>query len=923
MRVAHNMLFDSYVSQLNQTTTRLQELSEQAATQKRVNRPGDDPVGTSRILNYRDSIGALEQFQENISQSKSWLSLTDQTLQETQDMLARSKELAVQASNKTMSRSDREGIAQEIQQIFDQLLAQANTRFEGQSIFAGNKVQEEAYVRGLAVSSNETRPGSRDMEMDRVTPYVRDIQGESRSSIKVEFRTEEDQESAEIGTDEIRYKYSTDGGQSYSDGTLEPGETDLQLGDVTLKMHKGFEVNFPEEDQEGTVLNLHPTAIYQGGNENKPGAELLKNFNIQVQPMEGSFETPAQVRVTSESTIGDGRDIEYEYSLDQGATWSDTLYAENEDPEAAVLNLPGGQVQLRDASKAGDGDLQNLEFTLGGIQVQQTNTDHQAVAVGDFQDKVQVRIDEDVNMDLDNEISYSYSTDQGRTWSSGHKATNPTTWQEYAELVVPGGKLKLTGTDSDLVVDTGAGRSPSYLEMTEFEPSLDELQEGDEVSLTLAVGDTEETLSSKWDGDSENNGVEYFFDDLFSGSDYFKLEEGEFDKDNNKFSVQTKENESQIISLEDFELTRELKEDLPLASDDVSDFQPGDQIRLNVNVDGDEFQVEWDVQDGGLDDLARLLNAEFDGDLEAEVDDGELIIKDPEETNQEIEVTEFSRTSRISAQTEAEDGSAKTSSKLIMSDIKLDEIEEGQEIQLNLSGGGLSGEESYNLTWGAGDLDLASGLDDEFGSNFDAYESGGDLIIETSGYTGERIVVEEFRNKDTDTDLIGRQQKIAQGDQFNIQPRQAGRDTEISEGIRLQQNSLGPETFGGHYQNPQGLEPAFEGQPENNLFQGLGKLITALEQDDQEGIQEGIGYVNGAIEQVSKVQAQAGAKLNRLESTEEVLSNRHLSEQERKSNVEDVDFAELMSKLTQQQTIYQAVLKSSAMIMRMSLADYI
>ncbi|MFP4671848.1 MAG: flagellar hook-associated protein FlgL, partial [Desulfohalobiaceae bacterium] len=124
MRVAHNMLYESYISQLNKSTSRLQELSEQAATQKKVNRPSDNPVGTARILNYRDSISALQQFQDNISQAKSRLGLTDDTLQQTQDMLSRSKELAVQAANDTLTPENRESIAQELQQIFDQVLAQ-------------------------------------------------------------------------------------------------------------------------------------------------------------------------------------------------------------------------------------------------------------------------------------------------------------------------------------------------------------------------------------------------------------------------------------------------------------------------------------------------------------------------------------------------------------------------------------------------------------------------------------------------------------------------------------------------------------------------------------------------------------------------------------------------------------------------------
>ncbi|MFW6179875.1 MAG: flagellin, partial [Desulfohalobiaceae bacterium] len=719
----------------------------------------------------------------------------------------------------------------------------------------------------------------------------------------------------------------------YSTGTLREGDTDLELGDVTLEMHKGFEVQFPdsEEGQEGTQLDLYPTGIYQGDDQNKPGVEMHSNFDVRVRPQQGSFEQPVQVKVTSDSTIGDSNEIEYKYSLDQGATWSDTQYAENKDSEAATLHLPGGEVRLEDASQDGSGSLNNLEFSLGGTQVQQTNTKHQAVAVGDFKDKVLVRIDEEVNLDLDDEISYSYSTDQGRTWSEGHKAENTTTWQEYAELEVPGGKLKLTGADSDFRVDTGASRSPSYLEVSGFDPELSDLESGDELSLSLAGGglDDEKTFSGI-DWDTDNGDINDLVSSLnasnFSGN--FEASSG----NEGELNIETREDTAEEISWEGLTYTRDIHEDksgddeITLSGgdlDDIDNFQAGDNIEFRLN--DDDYSVTWAEDDDSLNDLAGLMDAEIGDEFTAKESGGDLVIKG----SGDISLSDFQRTSQIEpGSTEAWDGKETNSSKIALENIRFDEIDSGQDIELVLSGGG-NGEESYELTWDSGD-DAGAGYlagllndDSKFSGNFTASESGGELIIETDEKTGEKIEVQEFRNLDTEEDLIGWQQRIQEDDQFIIQPRQAGIDTEISQGVRLQQNLLGPEVFGGHYKNSEGLEPAFESEPQKNLFMGLGKLISSLEHDDEEGIRESLDHLDGAVQQVSNVQAVTGARLNRLESTEDVLTNLELSEKERKGSLEDVDFAELMSQMSQQQTIYQAVLKSSSMIMRMSLVDYI
>jgi len=612
MRVSQNMLYDNFVTYLNNSTTRLQELSLQASTQKKVNRPSDSPVGMARILNYRDSIQANQQYQANINTATGWLGLADNTLMQVQDIMARINELAVQGANAPMTAENRQSIALEVRQQFDQLISLANTTYEGKSIFAGHRTGEPAYTKGLAVSSNQTRQVSGNREVDLFASHVQEITGSSQSSIQVEFlgvAGDADADSAVIGGgDEIRYRYSTDSGQSFSTVTLASEETELELGDVTVKLRKGLEVSFPDPDLEtdGTQLLVQPAAIYQGDDRNKPGAEVNHIFDIRVESLQGSFDSEVRVKVIGVN--GDG--VEYQYSLDQGASWSDSLYAD-EDSGEAILHLPGGEVRIRDTGSDG---LDNLEFTLGGTQVQQLNSDLHAVAAGDFQKNVLVRIDDDVDLSVDDEISYSYSTDQGRNWVSGNTAPNSTEQDEYAQLVVPGGTLKLTYADEE---------------------------------------------------------------------------------------------------------------------------------------------------------------------------------------------------------------------------------------------------------------------------------------------------------------------SLQEGDQFLIQPRGADISTEISQDVNMAMNNVGPDIFGGHYQNQSGMETAFEEDEQKNLFLGVGKLIAALETNDQEGVQESLGYLDKAMVQVGNMQADIGARENRLQVTQTMLEGLELNDKERKGRIEDVDFAELMSQLTQQQTVYQAILKSSSMIMKMSLVNYV
>ena len=56
MRVAQRTMYNSFVSNMNRTLSNYMESNIQSSSQKKINRPSDDPVGMARVLNYRAAI---------------------------------------------------------------------------------------------------------------------------------------------------------------------------------------------------------------------------------------------------------------------------------------------------------------------------------------------------------------------------------------------------------------------------------------------------------------------------------------------------------------------------------------------------------------------------------------------------------------------------------------------------------------------------------------------------------------------------------------------------------------------------------------------------------------------------------------------------------------------------------------------------
>jgi flagellar hook-associated protein 3 FlgL len=163
---------------------------------------------------------------------------------------------------------------------------------------------------------------------------------------------------------------------------------------------------------------------------------------------------------------------------------------------------------------------------------------------------------------------------------------------------------------------------------------------------------------------------------------------------------------------------------------------------------------------------------------------------------------------------------------------------------------------------------------------------------------------------------------LKKGDQFIIQPKLADLSVDISADNRVAINNLGSDIFGGSLQYGTGNYHSRD-EEGSNLFVTMGKLIASLENNDQNGIAEALEGLGVAQNRLMNQAADVGSRENRLAVTKNILSGLQLNQEERMSNIEDVDIAELMTDLKKQEIVYQAVLTSSSKIMKMSLLNYI
>lgn len=430
MRVTQRTMYNSFINNMQSTLSAYMESNMQGASQKKINRPSDDPAGMALVLNTRRNIDTTVQLKRNVDTAEGWLNLADTTLMQVSEAITKLKGLAEQAATGTYSAENRLQISMEIRQIFGQLLNLSNKQFEGKSIFAGHKYTEPAFEETLAVNTMD--PALQNTQFT--------VTGDTERSIMLAF----EQPGGIIGQGTINYQWSDDGGATWKQGspTSLVGTNQITMGGVKLTIPMDTPITgayAPPLDPEnldasvGTVLYIRPTAVYKGDTQGAEPYAIIPNA-----PM--GLTTTVQGNLTNNVPVvfGGSLDLWLSPGANFTCTIDGTIYnGTMPNPANGKLTLPlpnGGSIEFN--APPGTGPI-----PAGTIDIQPRRVDVMGGPVG-LTVNAQGVFNKNVMVNIDNvtgtKIDYSYSTDYGQTWITATTNSN--------RLPVPGGYMELSGT---------------------------------------------------------------------------------------------------------------------------------------------------------------------------------------------------------------------------------------------------------------------------------------------------------------------------------------------------------------------------------------------------------------------------------------------------------------------------------------------
>ncbi|MCK4796543.1 MAG: flagellin, partial [Spirochaetes bacterium] len=111
---------------------------EKLASGMRINKAGDDASGLAVSEKMRSQIRGLLQAEKNTENGISFIQTAEGYLQESQDVIQRIRELAIQSSNGIYSAEDRMQIQVEVSQLIDEIdRVASHAQFNGMNILTG------------------------------------------------------------------------------------------------------------------------------------------------------------------------------------------------------------------------------------------------------------------------------------------------------------------------------------------------------------------------------------------------------------------------------------------------------------------------------------------------------------------------------------------------------------------------------------------------------------------------------------------------------------------------------------------------------------------------------------------------------------------------------------------------------------------
>lgn len=158
MIVSTNSSYRIMVTNLERISANVQNIETQGATGLKLNSPSDDPTAIGPVIATRAQITQTNRFITTMGTISNQMSSTDTYLGNINTILTSAQTVVTNAVNATLSSSDLSTLADQVDQLKQQLLDTANASINGHYLVAGNEITTEPFTVNPNYSASTYNP---------------------------------------------------------------------------------------------------------------------------------------------------------------------------------------------------------------------------------------------------------------------------------------------------------------------------------------------------------------------------------------------------------------------------------------------------------------------------------------------------------------------------------------------------------------------------------------------------------------------------------------------------------------------------------------------------------------------------------------------------------------------------------------------
>ncbi|MBD5530106.1 MAG: hypothetical protein HDR02_17145 [Lachnospiraceae bacterium] len=138
MRITNKIMQNNNLANINTNKLLQDKLSTQMSTEKKINRPSDDPVIAIRALRLRSNVTEVTQYySRNIPDAESWLNVTEEAVKNLASIVTEMQKQCTKGSNGDIKTSDRLIVIEQLKALADEVYSTGDADYAGRYVFTG------------------------------------------------------------------------------------------------------------------------------------------------------------------------------------------------------------------------------------------------------------------------------------------------------------------------------------------------------------------------------------------------------------------------------------------------------------------------------------------------------------------------------------------------------------------------------------------------------------------------------------------------------------------------------------------------------------------------------------------------------------------------------------------------------------------